>query len=234
MINYIGIGFIWYTIHFIISKLSRGDRTIYGEYNSLIHSTTATILSYHQYSKLESVDYKEPIPNTGVQNLILFSSFMFYILDLVKVCIPKRLWMYIIHHLSSMSMIAYFMTINQYSNISMNVIFLAESSVPLYVIYKYLVKYHQENHLFNFIFYIIYSFMFTITRICYMGDILCMYLLFTNQNKLVVFIPGIIIYGGSFAWSCSMCTKIKKDIHEYKYKYKNKYKNENEYKDIEL
>lgn len=228
MINYVGVGFIWYTIHFIISKLSKGDRTIYGEYNSLIHSTTATILSYHQYSNLETIDYKQPIPNTEVQNLILFSSFMFYVVDLAKVCIPKRLWMYIIHHLSSMSMIGYFITINQYSNISMNVLFFAESSVPLYVVYKFLIQNYQEYYLFNFIFYIIYSFIFTITRICYMGDILCMYLLFSNQNKLIVFIPGTIIYGGSLMWSCSMCKKIKKDIHEYKKK------NKNEYKDIEL
>ena len=224
MINYVGVGFIWYTIHFIISKLSRGDRTIYGEYNSLIHSSTTTILSYHQYSNLTSIDYKQPIPNTEVQNVILFSSFMFYIVDLLKVCIPNRLWMYIIHHLSSMSMIGYFITINKYSNICMNVLFFAESSVPLYILYKYLIKYHEENHLVNSILYVIYSFIFTITRIFYMGDILCMYLLFSNQNKFIVFIPGTIIYGGSLMWSCSMCKKIKKDIHEYK----------NEYKDIEL
>tara|TARA_Y100001958_G_C21189823_1_gene518185 strand:+ start:171 stop:836 length:666 start_codon:yes stop_codon:yes gene_type:complete len=216
MINYVGVGFIWYTIHFIISKLSKGDRTIYGEYNSLIHSTTATILSYHQYSNLTSIDYKQPIPNTECQNLILFSSFMFYIVDLLKVCIPNRLWMYIIHHLSSMSMIGYFIIINKFSNISMNVLFFAESSVPLYILYKYLTKYYEEYKCMNSCLYIIYSIVFTLTRVFYMGDILCMYLLFSKQNKIIVFIPGIIIYGGSFMWSCNMCKNIKNNLRDLK------------------
>jgi hypothetical protein len=217
MFNYIGIGFIWYTIHFIISKLSRGDRTIYGEYNSLIHSTTATILSYHQYSNLKSIDYKQPIPNTEGQNLILFSSFMFYVVDLAKVCIPKRLWMYIIHHLSSMSMIGYFITINKYSNISMNVLFFAESSVPLYIIYKYLSKYYSKYDVFNFIIFIIYSLVFTITRAFYIGNILCMYLLFTPMNKILISLPSFIIYGGSLGWVYNLFIKIKKKMYNFQY-----------------
>ena len=216
MIHYISVGFIWYIIHILNSSLSKGDRTIYGEYNSLIHSTTATIFSYFQYSNLTSIDYKQPIQNSEIQNIILFSSFMFYVIDLVKVCIPDRIWMYIIHHLSSMSMIGYFILINKYSNISMNVLFFAESSVPLYILYKYLVKYHEKYKYMNNCLYIIYSIIFTVTRVFYMGDILCMYLLFSNQNKIIVFIPGIIIYGGSFMWSCNMCKNIKNNLKDLK------------------
>ena len=36
------------------------------------------------------------------------------------------------------------------------------------------------------------------------------------QNKIIVFIPGIIIYGGSFMWSCNMCKNIKNNLRDLK------------------
>ena len=215
--NYLGVAFIWSLLNYSIYKFTKGNKSIHGECISFLHSTSATILTYYQYSYVSGKEYKYPIDNTYNQNLILFSSFMYFIYDLTIVCWPQKLHMYIGHHLSSMAIITYFITVNKYSNVLMNVIFLAELPVPLYVIYKYLNKYHKQFNLLNFMIFLLYSLIFSITRVIYIGDILLLYILFSPMNKIFVFIPSCMIYSGSLIWVYKIIIKIKRKCVNFNY-----------------
>ena len=217
MISYIEVGFIWFTINILVTKITKNNLDQIGECISFLHSTSATLLTYNQLTDITKEDYINPVQNSKIQNLILFSSACYFMVDLFKVCIPKRSLMYSGHHLSSLFIIVYFVYTNTYSNVLMYVIFYAEVAVPFYVLYKYMYSNHKQLKIVNFIIFLVYSSIFSFTRSILIGNILIRYLLYSPLNKMAILIPSTMIYGGSMVWVFKMIIKIYKKIKDINY-----------------
>jgi hypothetical protein len=199
MIIYLSIILIWFVIDFIISKVSK-SLTIYGEYISFIHSFTAIMITYNQFTKIDEGDYIIPRNNSEMQNYTAFFSLLYFILDLLKVCIKKKLYMFIGHHIFSISIISFILLTNEYANILINVIFLAELSIPFYVIYKYLNKYKNNFRKLILWVYLTYSCTFAITRVYFLGNLLLNYIMYSSNNIFIISLPSLFIYFGSLLW----------------------------------
>lgn len=199
MIIYLSIILIWFVIDFIISKVSK-SLTIYGEYISFIHSCTAIMITYNQFTKIDEGDYIIPRNNSEMQNYTAFFSLLYFILDLLKVCIKKKLYMFIGHHIFSISIISFILLTNEYANILINVIFLAELSIPFYVIYKYLNKYKNNFRKLILWVYLTYSCTFAITRVYFLGNLLLNYIMYSSNNIFIISLPSLFIYFGSLLW----------------------------------
>ena len=199
MLDYISIAFAWFSINTLLNYNYK-NKHIIGDWLSFIHSSSSILFTYPYVSQITIPEYKnEVLIYKEDYKYIFCSTICFYILDLITLCIPSRLYKYIIHHISGLIVIIY-MLYDKYSlNIGINILFYAECSVPIYILYNKLKKGSLKK-----VVLVIYNCIGTWSRVLKFGHIFIMFALFSPINNWIILIPGGIICLGSFAFQCSM------------------------------
>jgi len=221
MLNYYAIAVTWFSLNTLL-KYKYTDISIVGTCLSFVHSVTTTLLTYPYIKHITSAEYNQEIiiynDNDNYNDnyndhyndndndnyhfkYILCSTLCFYMIDLTTVCIPMRLYKYITHHTCAIIMIMYMLVDGRSLNIAINILFYAECSVPIYILYNQLNIY--KNALRKPVL-CVYNCVGTWTRVIKFTEIFVMFSIFSPINSWIIVIPSGIICIGSIVFQWSM------------------------------